>query len=178
MRKCNAAAVNYKLNKMKIQIPNFGELDLNSLEKYYKEQFKFNKRDLKLDLNFNKTEISEDRIQIVINVLNNLNNILNQVWKYIEQDFEEGKDVNEYIEFHFEELFEDELKDLLKNADKSLTLKEQFLSLINLKRIGFYPEEKDEFVIFDFVIDKEISQYLLVVKLNDQLQLDHITMES
>jgi Protein of unknown function (DUF2004) len=163
---------------MKIIIPIFGEINLISLKDYYEEEIIFNGKKLKLDLNFNETEISEDRIQIVINILNNLSNVLNQVWESIEQDFKEGENVNEYIVFHFEEMFEDEIKELLKCSNKGLTRKEQFLSVLNLKRIGFYPEEKDEFAVFDFVTKEELSQYLLVVKLDDKVQPNQITMES
>jgi hypothetical protein len=66
----------------------------------------------------------------------------------------------------------------LKHTDNSLSQSEQLLSILKLKRIGFYPEIENHYTIFDFVTDEDISQYLLVVKLNKEGELDHITMES
>jgi len=66
----------------------------------------------------------------------------------------------------------------LKDTDKNLSIDRQILSILKLRRIGFYPYDNEAFAILDFVLDEDISQYILVVIMNDSKSVDHITMES
>lgn len=161
-----------------MKLKYFNEIDLQNLTDYYEVDIDFKGNSVQLDINFQETKINESNLDYLKNILDDLDGILLKVNDFIKNDYKSGEDVKEFLAFHIEELDNDELESLLSDSDKSLSREEQLLSIIKLKRIGFYPEDNDEYVIFDFVTDEEVSQYLLVVKVNSKGQLDHITMES
>lgn len=161
-----------------MKLKYFNEIDLQNLTDYYEVDIDFNGNSVQLDINFQETKINESNLDYLKSILDDLDGILLQINDFIKKDYKSGEDVKEFLAFHMEELDNDELESLLSDSDKSTSREEQLLSIIKLKRIGFYPEDNDEYVIFDFVTDEEVSQYLLVVKVNNKGQLDHITMES
>ncbi|BCY28783.1 DUF2004 domain-containing protein [Flavobacterium okayamense] len=161
-----------------MKLKYFNEIDLQNLTDYYEVDIDFKGNSVQLDINFQETKINESNLDYLKSILDDLDGILLKVNDFIKNDYKSGEDVKEFLAFHIEELDNDELESLLSDSDKSLSREEQLLSIIKLKRIGFYPEDNDEYVIFDFVTDEEVSQYLLVVKVNSKGQLDHITMES
>lgn len=161
-----------------MKLKYFNEIDLQNLTDYYEVDIDFKGMPLQLDLNFGDTNIEEINLDYVKSILADLDRTLLKVNDFIQNDYKSGEDIQEFLTFHLEELDNDELESLLSDSDKSLTKEEQLLSIIKLKRIGFYHEDNDEYAIFDFVTDEEISQYLLVIKVNSKGELDHITMES
>jgi hypothetical protein len=163
---------------MIIDLPFFHELNSDSLTDYYEATIDFEQATIQLDINFDGTTIDPDKLLTVKNYLDDLQAIIGIAKKGIFNDFENGEDVKEFLTFHIEELDQSDLDSLLTHADKTLSLEQQILSILKLRRIGFYPDADDEFAILDFVLDEEISQYILVVKINDHKTIDHITMES
>ena len=133
---------------------------------------------MELDLNFENSSIDEKNLRQTANLLENLKESIDKVKGFINEDFQTGDAVDEYITFHLEELFEEDLDELLKDTDKTLSQREQFFSLLHLERIGFYPECENHHTVFDFVVNRDFSDNLLVVKLKENGELDHITMES
>lgn len=161
-----------------MKLKYFNEIDLQNLTDYYEVDIDFKGNPLQLDINFEETKINESDLDYLKTILADLDGTLLKVNDFIQNDYKSGEDVQEFLTFHLEEFDNNELESLLSDSDKSLTKEEQLLSIIKLKRIGFYPEDNDEYAIFDFVTDEEVSQYLLVVKVNSKGELDHITMES
>jgi Protein of unknown function (DUF2004) len=162
-----------------MEIVFFKDINLESLQDYYHIAIDFEDRKLDLDLNFENTSINEDKFNQTVTILENLKESIDKVKGFINNDRQTGVDtVDEYLIFHLEELNEEELELILKDADKTLNKREQLLSILKLERIGFYPEVENEYAIFDFAINQDFSQYLLVVKLNKDGELDQITMES
>jgi hypothetical protein len=163
---------------MIINLPFFNELDSDNLKDYYEVDVVIAHNTIQLDLNFDETSINPDKLLILKSYLDAPQAIINIAKKGILNDYENGEDVKEFLTFHSEELDQSDLNNLLKHADKSLSLEEQLLSILKLRRIGFYPYEDDEFAILDFVLDEDVSQYILVVKMNNTKTVDNITMES
>lgn len=161
---------------MKLQY--FGELDPNLLKDYYATEIEIDGHQIKIDLNFQDTSIAEDRLLKVNAVLEKLPVFIGKLKDFIHDDFKNGTDVQEFLDFHIEEVGEEELAALLSKADQSLKKDEQLLSVLSLRRIGFYPDEDDSFTVSDFETDPEISQYLLVVNTTIDQELHYITMES
>jgi len=85
--------------------------------------------------------------------------------------------VQEFLDFHLEEV-DEELVALLSKTDQSLKKDQQLLSILDLRRIGFYPDKDEVFTVSDFGIDEEISRYVLVVNTTQDQELHYITMES
>lgn len=160
---------------MKLQY--FGELNQNALEDYYSTKIEIDGHQIQMDLNFEDTSIVEDRLLKVNALLEKLPEFVAKLKGFIHDDFKSGTDVQEFLDFHIEEV-DEALAPLLSTADQSLKKNEQLLSVLSLRRIGFYPDEDDSFTVSDFETDPEISQYLLVVNTTIDQELHYITMES
>ena len=163
---------------MIINLPFFNELDSDNLTDYYEVDVDIEQNKIQLDINFEETTIDPDKLFILKSYLDEPQFVINIAKKEIINDFANGEDVKEFLTFHIEELDQSDLDNLLKDTDKNLSLEEQILSMLRLRRIGFYPYEDDEFAILDFVLNEDISQYILVVKMNTNKTVDNITMES
>lgn len=163
---------------MIINLPFFNELDSDNLTDYYEVDVDIEQNKVQLDVNFEEKTINPDKLLILKSYLDSPQAIINIAKEAIINNFANGEDVKEFLTFHIDELNQNDLGNLLKQADKTLSLEEQILSVLKLRRIGFYPYDNDEFAILDFVLDEEISQYILVVKLNNNKTVDNITMES
>lgn len=163
---------------MIINLPFFNELDFDNLTDYYEVDVDIEQNKVQLDVNFEEKTINPDKLLILKSYLDSPQAIINIAKEAIINDFANGEDVKEFLTFHIEELDQNDLGNLLKQADNTLSLEEQILSVLKLRRIGFYPYDDDEFAILDFVLDEDISQYILVVKMNNNKTVDNITMES
>jgi len=155
----------------------FEELKPNELEDYYSTNIEFEDRQIEIDLNFSNTSIAESRLLKVNVILEKLPEFVGKLNGFIQDDFKNGNDVQEFLDFHLDEIAE-ELVPLLLRADQSLKKDEQLLSILDLKRIGFYPDNDEIFTVSDFGLDEEISQYVLVVNTTQDQELHYITMES
>ena len=163
---------------MLLEIPYFGPIDTSAVDAYYSSQVKVGKHTVKLDINFKQKSIEQNRLTILIEFLKDIEKVIAGSRTAIEYNFANGSEVAEFIDFHLEELDDDSLKLLLNTTDKLLTIEEQLLSVTKINRIGFYPESKTSFAIVDFNLDFKLSDYVLVVILNDSKTLNQITMES
>ncbi|WP_175635209.1 DUF2004 domain-containing protein [Pedobacter ghigonis] len=155
----------------------FEELKPDALEDYYSTNIEFGGRQIQLDINFESNTIDENRLLTVNNILAELPDFVEKLNHFIQEDFKTGTDVQEYLDFHLDEL-DEELDSLLSTTDQKLNKPEQLLSVVSLRRIGFYPDEDDNFTVADFGLDSEISQYVLVVNTTGDQELNYITMES
>jgi hypothetical protein len=163
---------------MTINLPYFKDINLKNLDGYYDAEVEFNGKPLDIDLNFDNTEIESQRLECVRSYLMNLPDVYHAAFKAIYRDLEEGEDTIEFLDFQREDLGDEVLQELTKNADKSQPLERQILSQLTLQRIGFYPEIEEEFATLDFTIGADISNYLLVLKMDSKQQLREITIES
>ena len=163
---------------MHLELPYFGPMNTNELDDRYSLQVKVKDQTVDIDINFKQKSIEQSRIACLNDFLKNIEGVIADSWSAIKHDFTNGSEVREFLNFHLEELDDQTLKALLSKADKLLTMEEQLLSVTKINRIGFYPDSKTSFAIVDFNLDFKISQYVLVVILNDNKTLNHITMES
>lgn len=163
---------------MTINIPYFNEIDSDDLNDYYCTTIVLDSREVELDLNFKNTVISTDKLSAISTFLNNIPDIVSTATNSIYTDLDNDDEVRFFVDAHMEELDENDIARLLKDADKSLSIERQILSVIHLKRIGFYPEKDDYFAVLDFGFDTNISQYLIVVIMNNDRTVNHITVES
>jgi hypothetical protein len=159
-------------------LPYFSEIDLNSEEDYYKVDIDFEDHNIQLDINIESTPTSIAKLEIVKSIIENLAIYNDKSKKAITTDFKKGGDVRDYIEHHIEDIDNDELEAILKDHDKSLPVDEQLLSLMHLKRIGFYLDDEEQYAIFDYTIGREITQYVIVVKFDNNGNIEYLTMES
>lgn len=158
-------------------IKYFEEIDCSNLENYYSKEIEINSNPIDVDLNFESESIDENEIKNLNLCLENLKSIIDQSWQWIMQDYKNGEDVNEYISFHLDDFFEDNPEEILKGTDPTLNNKDRFLQTLRINRIGIYPSSEN-YVILDWMTNPELSNYILVVNVNDKLELEYITIES
>lgn len=164
----------------KYVLPHFGQLDSENINEYYDCEINFNNTNVAIDLNFGDTKIDIGRLEIAKKFLEQMADYDFKNKKYIEQDYKDDDcdTVREYIDHHLEELGEDELSELIDQKNKKISQGDQLVKKLHLVRMGLYPDSDDQFAIFDYSIGPEITQYLVVLFVDEFGNLDYITMES
>ncbi len=161
-------------------LPHFGQIDSEKLDEYYDVSINFHDSEIQIDLNFGSSAIDTNRLDIAKRFIEQIADFDFKNKKYIEQDFKDNNSdtVREYIDHHLEELGEDELSELIDPTKKKISKQEQMLKKLTLVRMGLYPDSDDQFAIFDYSIGQEITQYLVILFVDEFGNLDYITMES
>jgi hypothetical protein len=162
------------MNKM--NIPFFGELDINSPEDYYETEIDFQNKKVDIDLNFDDALPEKKWFEDYINYANRLSDLYNYIKNEIKKYCPEDGIVKEYVDYHLQELPE-EIEELLKTTDSSLPYEDKILSLIKLDRIGFYVDNKS-YAIWDFSFGRDITDEILVIITNHKGDIEDITWES
>ena len=104
--------------------------------------------------------------------------------KEIIKDFENNGITKEWVDYHSEELMESiEENGTLDSCDKNLPIDRQILSALKLNRIGIYPEYEnidgeEYYAIWDYILDDEISDEILVIVTDKNGEIVDITWES
>ncbi len=160
-------------------LPGFGMITLNNLEAEYEAGVLINDKAISLDLNFEATTIPRENLSLVKKILNNLPDYQRQTRAAIVEDAKDEDGITrEYLEFHIEELLENELQELLGHISSQRKRRKKVFKLLQLNRIGFYPEAEQNHAVFDYTIGDELTDYLLVVVMNQNDKIEFITMES
>ncbi len=159
-------------------IKHFEEIDINNIEGYYSKEIKVDSNLIDVDLNFETQKLDTEQIQKLNSFLTNIKGIIDKSWKWILNDFKNGEDVNEYISFHLDDFFAEAPEEILKGTDPLLDNKDRFLQTLKVNRIGVYPSSPDHYLVIDWMINPELSNYILVVNVNENFELGYITVES
>lgn len=161
----------------KKNITYFGKID-NKEEDYFEGHTTLDNKDVELDLDFcNYDGDPEGWSEELENYLSNLLKYKTEIDKAILKDYENGGTTNEYVRWHLDEW--DAIGDLLPNADSTETKEEQFLSLLiqRVARIFFYPGD-NHYAVWDYMIDDENSDEIVVVHTDNKGQILDVTWES
>jgi hypothetical protein len=129
------------------------------------------------DLHFKSPDVSEMILLKLEQLLNQLSELVKTAQEALKVDFDHRGEVFSYLDFHLSELNTAQVAQLVQNSEGQSDL-EKLFSVLFLKRVGFYPESDTEFAVLDFTISTDLTQYLLVVKMNSDATINHITMES
>jgi len=166
---------------MKYKLPYFPEIDTTIVEEYYVIDIKKNEQAIKIDLNFKNEQIDVklfDKLQEFIEDIK-AQDIKNRT--FIKADFRDANgETKKYLEEHIETIPE-RLKGIINFEDNTISPEEQLLQKLKLLRIGFYPDKKydtEVFAIYDYTIDDTITDELLVINLDKEGKLMHISWES
>ena len=160
-------------------LPLFDEIDLDDLEEYYDAEMEFEGKTISVDLNLGES-VEVSRLDRVKEFLGSLAEYDRKNKAYIEEDFnnDEGDTVRTYVTHHLENIPEDEMADLLQSDNKMSSPEIQLMKQIRLIGVGFYPDESDQFAVFDYSLGEELTNYLVVININDKGKMDGMTMES
>ncbi len=161
-------------------LPHFPELNPKNLDEYYDTEIDFNGHEIQIDLNFEHKNIHTDRLDIVKEFIENLKSYDTKNKKHIEQDYaNEGCDtVRTYVEHCIENFDQEELADFIDFDNKTVTNEIQLMNSLRLVRIGFYPDSEENFATFDYSINPEIADHLVVIFINATGEMNYMTIES
>ena len=167
---------------MKYKLPHFDEMEITQLDEYYSVEIEQNGQKIGIDLNFEEKEIETQLFDAVKTIIENIELEDSKNRTYITSDFndENGDTVKEYLKFHIEELAE-ELSEIVNFEDKSNSSEKQLMEKLKLSRVGFYPDGKydtESFVVFDYIVDRELSDQIIVVNIDKEGKLINLAWES
>lgn len=159
-----------------MDIKYFKNVDFNT--DYLETAIEFQNREIQLDINTDVVLGKDSWVKEYDEYISKLEIFKEKIDKKIIEDFENNGITKEWVDFHLEELGEAiEEEGLLKECDKKLSLDRQVLSIIKLRRIGIYPEYEG-YAIWDFILDDEISDEILVIVTDKNGEIVDITWES
>ena len=159
-----------------MDIKYFKNVDFNS--DYLETTIEFQNREIQLDINSDAVLEENNWVKEYEEYISKLETFKEKIDKEIIKNFENNGLTKEWVNFHLEELGEAiEEEGLLKECNKKLSLDRQVLSIIKLRRIGIYPEYED-YAIWDYILDDEISDEILVIVTDKDGEIVDITWES
>lgn len=159
-----------------MDIKYFKDVDFNT--DYLDTTIEFQGREIELDINTDEVLGKNSWVKEYEEYISKLEIFKEKIDKEIIKDFEDNGTTKEWIDFHLEELGE-AIKEngLLDNCDKNLSLDRQLLSMLKIRRIGIYPEYED-YAIWDYIFNDEISDEILVIVTDKNGNIIDITWES
>ena len=143
---------------MKIRF--FGEIDIN--KDYYETTIHLKDRDIQLDLNLEEVIGKKDWILEYDEYISKLSIYKEKIEEKLNENFDDWGLTKEK---------------LTEGVDKNLPIDEKLFSVINLERVGIYPGYED-YAIWDFMLDNEFSDQILVVVTDNKGEIVDITWES
>lgn len=160
-------------------LPYFEKLATDNIQEYYAIDIPFKNYTIQIDLNFESRIIDIKILDKVKSFIERINQFDKMNLIQIDKDYSENGEVKEFIVFHIEEI-EDELLELniISDGENKET---QFLSNMKLVRIGLYPDGKygsDNFAVFDYTVNQDLTNQLIVLNTDENGVFDHISWES
>lgn len=164
----------------KYSLPHFEELDTENLEEFYEVEVEHNDDVIEIDLNFENKKIDPARLDLVKQFIENISTFDKQNKKHIQADYaDKDKDtIKSYVEYHLDELDKNDLRQVVDFSLKTINPRLQLVNALHLIRVGLYPDSEDQFAIFDYSIDRDLTDYLVVIFSNEKGEIDYMTMES
>ncbi len=162
---------------MKTQITHFGTINSDTFQQSYETRITLDGHDVSLDLNF--YTVSPDSAGWTAEYENYaalLPDHKRNVEAAIAEDFQKGGETRKYIDFHLKEMPPALLERLMQSADSSLPDDERLLSLLKLKRIGFYPGDR-LYAVWDYTPGWQFTDQLIVGNTDNEGKVKYVSWE-
>ncbi|MGB4774250.1 MAG: DUF2004 domain-containing protein [Daejeonella sp.] len=148
------------------ELPHLGKIVINSLKERYEAKTDFNGQKTTLDLNFKGKSIERQSLDTVKKIINNLADYNSAALTVIRDDYNTGDSI--YDEDGSRFTVKDYIEDYLGNfdgdsEDNNPAIQEAVLSKLQLIRVGFYPENENQFAVFEYTLAVELIDYLIEV---------------
>lgn len=133
-----------------------------------------------IDFNVKNGQISESLLKKTESLLQNFASLDGAARAAIRADYAEGDGAPSYdfLDFHVEELPQDELDKCFGSHKSGSIGVEELLCALELKRVGFYLDDDEEFAIMDYMLKDAESDQILVVYVNPNGEILSVQMES
>ncbi|MFM2229194.1 MAG: hypothetical protein RL607_452 [Bacteroidota bacterium] len=131
----------------------------------YQKSWVVNQHTIVLDVYFDNPQTNANELTTLNSFLAQINTLDAQFVNQFTTDIasKTKNSVRDYFEFHSE----------LINGKASV-----FLKMFHLKRIGIFPNSPEYYAVFDYSLDPEQTDYLLVVTVDKDGKILSITIES
>lgn len=169
-------------------LPYFGKISEEAIQLFSdkEEQFileidtQLNGYEITMDIDAEDNGVSIEQLLKIKSFLENLPTFEKAIKQYIKNDFmaKNNEDIQLYIHHHLEEFDIDTLAEIIDIQQDKSTFPKQMLEKLNCVRVGFYPNEADNFAIFDYSLSTDLTNYLLVIMTNENGNIVDVTMES
>ena len=166
---------------MELSIPVLGKVSIEpAILGSWGFQLDYLSRPVRLDFNVQGDTLNQKSVDAVASFVADLAAFDERARRAIDSEQEQGGEyaVQEYIDHHLEQFTKPQLLQCLGTEDAASVSPALFLSKLRLHRIGLYPEDSDEPAIFDYTIDREMTDYLIVVHFDLQGKAFAVEMES
>lgn len=158
-----------------LQLPYFGEIATDFADEYLEVTVPLYDTEINLDINFGDS-ITLAHLQQTNTFLQQLDHHYKQVRHYLNANYysQEDDTVRSYLDHHKNILDEASIEALESGDSTAIAgVLQQLLPV----RIGFYPGE-DVFATFDFSLNQDETDYLVVVNVTADGELAYMTVES
>jgi hypothetical protein len=161
-------------------LPYFADLNPANVGEYYDVDIEFHGQTVQIDLNFENKSIDPKRLDIAKWFIENISTFDTKNKQYIEQDYaNEGNDtVRTYVEHYMDYFDEGELSNFIDFENKTISSEVQLIKSLRLVRMGLYPDSEDNFATFDYSIDPDTTDQLVVIFTRSNGEMNYMTMES
>ncbi len=165
----------------KINIPYFTPIDPFNLEEDDEHigELILRGKEVMLDINIEAHWIEPYRLEAVKKMMGRLVSIDagNRQRLYEEYIDPNGTMVRYYLQYHLEKIWRKALEQLIDFSNKEISPIDQLFKCLHLVRVGFYPLNEDVFATFDYCLDINATEYMIVLNFNLEGNLQEMTME-
>lgn len=156
-------------------LPLFGTL--SKLEAQHYNRIRLGGRDVDITINLDETELTKSIFDELFLFFSTLHKTKESIDKEIIRNFKKGNVVNEYIELHLDNI-DEEIITIIDGEKEIQKIKSNLLSKIELDKIVIYPNELEDYAIFDYSITPDTMNHVIVFILDEKGQINDIGMES
>ncbi len=161
-----------------IKFPFIGFIDISSLDNLYTGEGELNGKRFSIDLNFEINVTSVETAAYIRHFIDNIriHDINNK--KKIEFDFFEEDTVAGYIDHQLDELSTADIEEIIGRNVKPDLQPESLMKKMQLVRVGIYPENKEQFAIFDYSFGNELTSQVIAIDTDENGNFIQLNWES
>ncbi len=164
-----------------MELEPFGYVDADDLQEFYSGELHIDGRIVKCELNFTHTSIDHSELEFISEALLDMASKVEAALDAISDDFDledESETARHYLLHHFEHFPDESKLELFGTFELENVDRQAFLSVLELSRVGFYPEEEESFLVFDFQFPARYTNHLMAVIFNQDGYLSAISLEN
>lgn len=162
----------------------FGNIDINNIEECYEFELKHKNTTIHPLLLFEEAYFSTKMIQekdvkFTDDLIDKHEFYIEKAFKAIKKSFKKRKVVREYIEHHFTEFDETELTQLSIDPEQSKKkIYKEIFNKLYFTGLIIDPTKKNKTLTLDFTFSRDLTQYIIAVRMNKNGKISEIDMES
>lgn len=157
----------------------FGDIDLDQVKNEYTSSLQFDEKKITINMNiFEDETVTPEIINKAQAFLEKIEDQIRSVNKYMLDDYESEGETYGYIEHHIENLTPEEIKEIIGKYTPEEAQEDDLVANLKLNRIAIFPEDDDEFAVFDFTIGEQYTDYVIAIYTDIDGKLIDLGIES